>query len=72
MRFHRRQYLTTPYKSWIPTMEITREKCKISLCGLIDLQFTQHGIKMNPEVPMVCKKKKKKKKKKSLQLNYIN
>jgi hypothetical protein len=36
-----------------------REKYKISPCGLLDLQFTPYGIKMNSKVPVVCKKKKK-------------
>jgi hypothetical protein len=37
----------------------SREKYKISPCGLPDLQFTPCGIKTNLKVPMVCTKKKK-------------
>jgi hypothetical protein len=32
------------------------EKYKISQCGLLDLQFTPCGIKMNSKVLVVCKK----------------
>jgi hypothetical protein len=41
----------------VKSVEIIREKYKISLCGLPDLQFTSCGIKTNLKVPMVCKKK---------------
>jgi hypothetical protein len=52
-----------------------RKKCKISHCGLSNLQFTLCGIKTNSEVHVVSKrtqkslwyaKKKKKKKKNNL------
>jgi hypothetical protein len=33
-----------------------REKYKISPYGLLDLQFTPCGIKMNSKVPVVCRK----------------
>jgi hypothetical protein len=35
---------------------VFREKYKISLCGLLDLQFTPYGIKTNSKVPVICKK----------------
>jgi hypothetical protein len=35
---------------------ILREKCKISPCGLLDLQLTHCGIKMNSKVPDICQK----------------
>jgi len=33
-----------------------KEKYKINLYGLLDLQFAFYGIKMNSEVPRICQK----------------
>jgi hypothetical protein len=39
----------------IITFSQFREKYKISPCGLLNLQFTPCGIKINSKVPIVCK-----------------
>jgi hypothetical protein len=37
-------------------MTILREKCKISSCGLLDLQLANFDIKINSEICEVCQK----------------